>query len=504
MDKTPASSPSRRSFIKHGALAAGAAAAGFGASSAFGQSPGDPAPAASPGSGGWLNARAFGAAGDGRADDTAAIRRAVAAARESGAAGVFLPGGTYMLSGALRLPSRFRLVGAGRGATVLKAVPETGFPLVRPDPRTADIRQRRALVTTEGAGSVRETLTEDVAVEAMTIDWSHCPTGGYGHSVVLMDSVNRGILRDIAFINCMPSDHPPTREEMRGAGFRSECVMYSNARYGLMERCRLTDSGYRPLSVSYGSLSIVFRDGVIHAENPVWRHAFSENHGDGIARDETFILSQLAFYNSTFILDGGQAGDGICSHTGTTHVENCDFYIRGGVNHFSWVIRCFDGSRNCTYVNNRFHCDARLSRRFSMMGTSPRTSSTRDDNRQVVFTGNLVHLSLAPEAGSGRAVVSFSPGDKGVRVEGNHFLLEYADGSGAAVASFDEVEGFSVVNNLMEIHGGETGPDLLRLRGSRAGVLSGNVATGEYRRAVDRDEESVEIVSSDNIWRETA
>ena len=60
----------------------------------------------------------FGARGDGRADDTAAVQKAIDEVDASGA--VFLPEGTYLLTTTLRLRSGVVLRGAGRDRTHLR------------------------------------------------------------------------------------------------------------------------------------------------------------------------------------------------------------------------------------------------------------------------------------------------------------------------------------------------------------------------------------------------
>jgi hypothetical protein len=220
-----------------------------------------------------LDVRQCGASGDGVTDDTRALQAAVARAAADGIGIVFLPAGTFLLSDALRLPSHVRLQGAGAGLTRLQAVAETRFPLVRPDPRTAEIRQRRTMITTTSAETVRETVVEKIGLAHLTVDWNHCPTDGFGSSCVLIDSADGCRVEHVRFERCLPSDHPRRLEEMSGSGFRSECIMFSNARHGLMDDCDLGDSGYRPLSVAYGSLDITFQNGRIVAEQPVWRHA---------------------------------------------------------------------------------------------------------------------------------------------------------------------------------------------------------------------------------------
>lgn len=65
-----------------------------------------------------VNARAFGAVGDGVADDTAALAAAIAAVPADGGT-VRLPAGTYVTSAALELPSNIVLQGEGQNATIL-------------------------------------------------------------------------------------------------------------------------------------------------------------------------------------------------------------------------------------------------------------------------------------------------------------------------------------------------------------------------------------------------
>jgi polygalacturonase len=72
--------------------------------------------------GGAYDVRAFGAAGDGVAEDTAAIERAIDAAASAGGGTVRFPAGTY-LSGTLHLKSNITL-DLGSGATLLAAAPK--------------------------------------------------------------------------------------------------------------------------------------------------------------------------------------------------------------------------------------------------------------------------------------------------------------------------------------------------------------------------------------------
>jgi hypothetical protein len=79
----------------------------------------------------WLNVRAFGATGNGTTDDTAAILAAIAAAEATGGpAVVYLPAGTYLTSASLVLTSNTRLLGDGKGVTVILAATGALFDVV--------------------------------------------------------------------------------------------------------------------------------------------------------------------------------------------------------------------------------------------------------------------------------------------------------------------------------------------------------------------------------------
>ncbi len=449
----------------------------------------------------WVNVKNFGARGDGETLDAESLAQAITHASSHGIGTVFLPSGVYMVEKTLYLPSNVALVGAGRENTRLKAVEGTLFDMHKPDPRTADIRQRRTLISTEGVSTVRETLTENIAIKHLTVDWNNCPTDSYGHSVALMDSCDRALIQDVAFVNCMPSDHPDSGEGL-GSRFRCECVMYSNARYGLMDNVLLTDSGYRPLSVAYGSKKITFQNGVIHAENPVWRHVFCENHGDGITRDANFVHAEVIFLNSTFILDGGTGHDGICSHTGTTHVENCDFYISPEAETFRIILRPFDGSRNCRYINNRFHCARRFRSPLRIMATTERDPAAWDNqNRSITFSGNIIDLSYAEDVADRRdPAVDFPAGDRRIHVHDNQFHIQWEGPVRSPVIAMREPESFSIAHNVIEIEAPENSETAtgIVIEDGVQGQIMGNSVAGDVTVGVELRGETDKVIAVAN------
>ena len=73
-----------------------------------------------PGAGNWVNARDLGAKGDGLADDTEALRKAIASHRA-----IYLPSGFYLVRDTLRLRSDTVLIGMHPGATQIIVPAET-------------------------------------------------------------------------------------------------------------------------------------------------------------------------------------------------------------------------------------------------------------------------------------------------------------------------------------------------------------------------------------------
>ncbi|MBD2861561.1 glycosyl hydrolase family 28-related protein [Paenibacillus oceani] len=64
-----------------------------------------------------VNAKCFGAKGDGATDDTDAIQAAIDSVAAAHGGEVYIPGGTYLISDTLIIPSYVYVIGAGRGAT---------------------------------------------------------------------------------------------------------------------------------------------------------------------------------------------------------------------------------------------------------------------------------------------------------------------------------------------------------------------------------------------------
>jgi len=152
----------------------------------------------------WLNVRELGARGDGRADDTAAIQKALATARNGST--IYLPPGTYRVTATLRLTGPLvgvSLVGHGRlttlvwdgapGGTVLTddGVAYSRFVGIQFDGRG------RAAVGFRHA-SFRRFETE--------VRHQHLAFRGFTDAAVLADPRDKYALAETSFENCLFED----------------------------------------------------------------------------------------------------------------------------------------------------------------------------------------------------------------------------------------------------------------------------------------------------------
>ena len=79
----------------------------------------------------WFNAKTYGATGNGSTPDSAAIQSAITAAQSAGGGVVYIPAGTYsMNSGLVITADNVRIMGDGRGSTVLKPVTGSNFDVI--------------------------------------------------------------------------------------------------------------------------------------------------------------------------------------------------------------------------------------------------------------------------------------------------------------------------------------------------------------------------------------
>ncbi len=92
-----------------------------------------------------FNVRSYGAAGNGKTDDTAAFQRALDAAEKAGGGIVYAPGGNYFFAGHLNVPKAVTLAGIWQSVPAHNGIRDRGMPKPTDDGTT--------FLVTEGSGS---------------------------------------------------------------------------------------------------------------------------------------------------------------------------------------------------------------------------------------------------------------------------------------------------------------------------------------------------------------
>lgn len=209
---------SRRSVLtRGGVVAAGAGAAVVGAVTIGAAAHRDQPTGGSQSGETAYNVRDFGAAGDGRSDDTDGIQQAIASARAGGGV-VFFPPGVY-LTRRLTLHTGIHLRGSGGDATVLR---------LKPGANSAILESDRFEELTGGRGDGGITM---FSVRDLTLDGnkSRNASGGYGirvygygyelSEVVVFNCRDDGVLSEWGPAAALP--FPSHQMEARLSGIRS-------------------------------------------------------------------------------------------------------------------------------------------------------------------------------------------------------------------------------------------------------------------------------------------
>lgn len=153
----------------------------------------------------WLNAKAYGAKGDGVTDDTASIQAALNAAAALGGGTVYLPWGAYLVSAPLRVPPYVTLAGTVRVSLNFFTTPPASLARVIIAPGfTPDSHSGGALgfySQTPGAWSVSAAAS---GAHDLIIDGSQCSNSGV-QGIAFVGPVYDTTLQDV-FVWKAPHD----------------------------------------------------------------------------------------------------------------------------------------------------------------------------------------------------------------------------------------------------------------------------------------------------------
>jgi hypothetical protein len=211
------------------------------------------------------NAKAYGAKGNGTADDTAAIQTAASAARTNGGGILFFPPGTYLVSGSIIIGTGVEVWGSGKGATFVKrpATSSTVTGVFANFDQTfggadADIAFRFITVWREGEATVANTPFDNA---------------------IYMKGVTRFVLQSCRVIGAAKGIHlhgctEPSLQDFWVGNFVDNGVAINWADAPSSSYARVSGGTFDTPSVSgfsLGSSSLLFTAGVLIADDLIFR-----------------------------------------------------------------------------------------------------------------------------------------------------------------------------------------------------------------------------------------
>ncbi|WP_088007218.1 glycosyl hydrolase family 28-related protein [Indiicoccus explosivorum] len=227
----------------------------------------------------------FGALGDGKTDCTAAFRRAIG----DGGVTVHIPAGVFVVKG-IELPDRTRLIGAGKGVTIIRlhdGAPKKQRLITNRDPKKGNTR---------------------LSVESMTLDWnsrrlpagSRTSTGGTASSCLTYANVEFGWVRYVEAVNAGLHGFDITSPSYNyaGDGLRAK----NGCRYIWLDGLNASGFGDDGITTHHSDHVLISRS---HACDPSGRaHAKGRANANGIEIDDGSHDIWLLF-NSTARCFGG-------------------------------------------------------------------------------------------------------------------------------------------------------------------------------------------------------
>ncbi|GGA39901.1 glycosyl hydrolase family 28-related protein [Dyella nitratireducens] len=147
------------------------------------------------------------AVGDGKTDDTAAFKSALAATGAAGGGVIYVPAGQYVISGILALPHGTTLEGDGEGATTIESTLQGSPTLILQGDYTKvknmSVHFAGSTAATDGTlGIYTATGPAAQGYAANNIELSHLEVSNFSHNIYIDGSVN-GILSDISSHNAV-------------------------------------------------------------------------------------------------------------------------------------------------------------------------------------------------------------------------------------------------------------------------------------------------------------
>lgn len=158
--------------------------------------------------GAGYNVKAFGAVGDGVADDTAEIQKAIDVASAAGGGTVVVPAGTYLVTG-ITLKTRVKLCGSGKNATKIQRTATGGPTITLSNTSLTTLVGLEKMTILNAGGSVANDHGVYFAVATSGLTWgefSELEVTASGDGVVFLGTDVSGAIwntfKDVRVYNC--------------------------------------------------------------------------------------------------------------------------------------------------------------------------------------------------------------------------------------------------------------------------------------------------------------
>lgn len=432
----------------------------------------------------------WGAVGNGSFNSTTPLNKALSSPSST----LALEKGVFMVDDIVYIGSGKLLIGQGKAETSIKAFADTLFPRLSPASGLPEgAGWQRTMLTVEGAGSNRSTVSKNIRIESLTVDWNNCPgqeTDGGDGSVtapLMVNSTDNFTCFDVAFANCLPSDYPADPESYASYVSRSHCAAVSSSSDVLFEKVDITTSGYRGFAAAYGSKNVTIRKSTILTANP-WRHSI-EIHSGGVGYEAADMLIE----DCRLECIGGGQEDIICSHGGIVAIINNTFVVNN-VTTMKRVIKIFDDAeKNIVKGNRIFITNDEQTGAITLGDDKDGIEVNSSPCRDIIIDGNIIEANITAGSRISKTFPVIGAGDQddnheNVIIKNNIMRITYPDSLGLYAMNFGTGSNVSFESNKVTfICAGVTEDSIgiaLRLVGTTNCNVIGNTVTGEYYRGI--------------------
>lgn len=253
-----------------------------------------------------ITAAPYSAVGDGKTDDTAAFKSALAATGASGGGVIYVPAGQYIISGILALPRGTTVEGDGEGATTIESTLQGSPTLILQGDYTKvknmSIHFAGSTVATDGTlGVYTATGPANQGYAANNIELSHLEVSNFNQNIYIDGSVN-GILSDISSHNAVHTGIVG----LSAQGYWSNIVVVANQSCGIYLSTSRNAGGVAP-----------FMTGIQTFGNGAW--GIDTTMGITLGGMPSFLNNDS---EGELLIEGGSGAD-------SGHVANVDIQFAG-------------------------------------------------------------------------------------------------------------------------------------------------------------------------------